>query len=262
MGGEFKFLKISKDSSLDEALVLVIQDELLVCGIMCQQSKKTLYIECVDTTGHCKPRSLQNLVVRSLISAVVQKMDLVETFSLPKEELIFGKSVNNGSKGVLNEKKLLNFWISNFQQYGKVFVYSNYYPTKSVPYKNMKDIEYFYDDPKSCMKLEDTDVHTYYELLLHKKEFQRGSLVYLKPRVPSRTWMFPDNYISYDGRMALNLLRNLDFSDDISNKKSTQEFLLPEFLSELHPFELLEPVDRACIEEVKPNIIVIKPRRK
>ncbi|KAL0266157.1 UNVERIFIED_CONTAM: hypothetical protein PYX00_011873 [Menopon gallinae] len=165
-----------------DTLYLVLQSGIFVCGAITQHAGSTMYIESFDTTGYCTPRSHQRHVTSSLINHVLDMdFDLFAVFSHPKAETIFGKSSLNSLKGHLGPQRLQEFWVSHFSRHS-VFVFSNFCEKKTIPFTSMEDVVFFHDDPKQKLGVRDVDVDTFFEMLLHRKDFQRGSLVYMEKR--------------------------------------------------------------------------------
>lgn len=163
-----------------DTLYLVHQSNVFVCGAITQHvGTKTMYIESLDTTGYCVPRIFQRHVTSSLVNHILDAdFDLFAVFSHPKKETIFGKSSLNSLKGYMGPRRLQEFWIAHFSRHS-VFVFSNFCDRKSIPFATMDKVMFFHDDPKQKLGVRDVSVETFFEMLLHRKDFQVGSLVYM-----------------------------------------------------------------------------------
>lgn len=178
----FRIAKIVSNASdgITDTLYLVHQSNVFVCGAITQHlGTKTLYVESLDTTGYCVPRTYQRNVTSSLIDHILNAdFGLFAVFSHPKKETMFGKSSLNSLKGHLGPRRLQEFWVAHFSRHS-VFVFSNFCDRKSIPFTTMDEVVFFHDDPKQKLGVRDVSVNTFFEMLLHRKDFQRGSLVYM-----------------------------------------------------------------------------------
>lgn len=137
--------------------------------------KRGLFIESLDTTGLFQPRNMQTFYVQAFIVFVVKSVspDYLETFSHPKEELLFLKS--SLAKKFLAPRKLLIHWQNIFSMiYKNVMVHSNYYKTKNL-FNNIEQLHFFDDDPKS--KVDKVEIEDFLMILLQRQDFVKGGLV-------------------------------------------------------------------------------------
>lgn len=255
-------LKLLLISSENESLLLVLQnDNIFVAGCLLQHHSDVIYIEALDTTGYFTPRDHQKDIVYSLISHVCN-MDcsLISVFSVPKKETLFGKSELNTLKGFYSARKLESFWVNHFKSLnkGKIHVYSNFTKEKSIPYKFIEQIRIFDDDPKRKTQVDEPEINTFYQSLLHRADFIKGSLVYLeKKKIDSNPEKcdFDDNSFV---RRAVSFLRGCDFSDLESGKRSTLSFL------KMFYYENIEFQVYKCknVSEIEEKIILMTPIRK
>lgn len=171
---------LTHSAEICDTLYLIIQKDRFVCGAVTQHiGMSSLYIEALDTTGYFLPRKDQKDAVSSLLDYITsQSFGIFSVFSHPKKETIFGKSSQNNLKGYLGPKKLQDFWVRHFSK-NHVFVFSNFCDRRSMPFKKMQEVNFFHDDPKQKLCAKDVDINTFFEMLLHRRDFQKGSLVYM-----------------------------------------------------------------------------------
>ncbi|KAM0685138.1 hypothetical protein COBT_003653, partial [Conglomerata obtusa] len=128
---------------------------------------------------------------------------------------------------MLGAKDLLEYWLTIFEpisKNGELFIYSNYYPQKSFPYKNIKDIYFFEDDPVyNLMKSVDTcSIDELYHMLQYRKDFSKGSLIYVNLPLNKNNLK---HEINGDVQKTLCFLRGNNFSTYEENFNSTKQFL-------------------------------------
>lgn len=249
---------------ITDTLHLVIDSGTLVCGAVTQHiGTQTLYIESLDTTGHFSPRAGQKHVVSSLVGHILdQQFALFAVFSHPKHEIIFGKSSLNSAKGYLPPRRLQAYWISLFAR-ANVFVFSNFCEKRSLPFRSMDDVVFFHDDPKRKLGVRDVDVHTFFEMLLHRRDFQGGALIYMckEPATPFakiNSNAVLDHKQHGSVREAVSFLRNSDFSTPTDARASTEQFLA-KFGCIATPFDVASAGTPSAVEQ-KPVVLV--PTRK
>lgn len=293
----FRIAKIvsSASDAIIDTLYLIHQSNVFVCGAITQHiGSKTMYIESLDTTGYCMPRTCQRHVTSSLINYILDAdFELFAVFSHPKKETIFGKSSLNSLKGYLGPRRLQDFWVTHFSRHN-VFVFSNFCDTKSIPFATMDEVMFFHDDPKQKLGVKDVSTDVFFEMLLHRKDFQRGSLVYMvkkstdigqsskceqhkcecsndhcidhksicqgydreedQQKVESRYEMKTLNVV----RDAVLFLRSSDFSTPEKGVAATH-FFLERFTPRLELFSINEKRSEV-LEKITPTIL--KPRRR
>ncbi|KCZ82498.1 hypothetical protein H312_00156 [Anncaliia algerae PRA339] len=255
-------IKLLDICSENEKLLLVLQDDqILVCGCILQINSDVVYIEALDTTGLCTPRNIQKMIINSLIHYICNlDIAIISVFSLPRKEIIFGGSEHNSLKGFYTPKKLEEFWKDRFSstRLGKVHVYSNFTKNKSFPYKKLEHIRLFDDDPKRKTMSDDLDISTFFQTLLHRADFIKGSLIYLEKQEVTTT---PEECVFDESsvvRRALNLLRQSDFSDKQNGIESTKQFL-NSFYCESKELELIK-IDE--VKKAEEEILFLVPKNK
>lgn len=283
-----QMIVLQHEGVICDTLYLILQAGKFVCGAVTQHiGRSSLYIEALDTTGHFSPRENQRNAVSSLVNHITaQDFRLFSVFSHPKKEIIFGKSSVNNKKGYLTPRKLQDFWINLFCK-NQVFVFSNFCERRSIPFKRMQNVKFFNDDPKGKLNIRDVSVETFFETLLHRADFQKGSLVYMlndktaletnkeEKKVCMNLGKKLKNHrdcrkknktaeecyeVQVPNRVkaAISFLRACDFSTVEKALMSTKAFL-DEFEHKKYDFKI-ELFPKALREEVPPTFM--KPRKK
>ncbi|KAM0685439.1 hypothetical protein COBT_003350 [Conglomerata obtusa] len=128
---------------------------------------------------------------------------------------------------MLGAKDLLEYWLTIFEpisKNGELFIYSNYYPQKNIPYKNIDDICLFEDDPVyNLLKSVDTcSIDELYHMLQYRKDFSKGSLIYVNLPLNKNNLK---NEINGDVQKILCFLRGSNFSTYEENVNATKQFI-------------------------------------
>jgi hypothetical protein len=240
---------------------------------------KIAYIRYLDTTGCFLPRDEQSVFTKVFVRESLRALDptFISLFSQPKPELVFGKSGMNKEKRILRAGRLLGYWESIFSSLGvcsnqnsrNLHVYSKYREKKSFPYPpdlSLEDIYLFGDDPKEKMMKSvgrNVDIGTFYESLLGRSDFNKGSLVYSVCGCKTHDKCIDDRKdlaIISDVEEMINFLRELDFSDRAHALDSTKMFN-EAFKIQLDFFN----TDNKEIEKtgkVEENVVVLKTRKR
>lgn len=162
-------------------LALLIVDEVLAAGVIIETRTDSngavlSYIAQADSTGYGRGGTGE------FFAAVVRKAPgRLACFSHPRNELLFGGSARNPDKRLLGARHLLAFWrrvLSAAQPAATLLEWSNLSSRRKHPYKRLKDVVYFWDDPKRKLRAPFTSVGDLFEGLLVRADFAQGALLY------------------------------------------------------------------------------------
>ena len=255
----------SLNSSLDTLNIIVCNEIPLISVLTKEVSKTTIYIEALDTTGYFIPYKNQKSAIKTLINKITKDYKLIILFSKPKSELIFGKA---NRKYKMNGKKLKDFWIQILHNKNEnIYVWSNFDDNKEIPYKSMREVNFFEDDPKIKMRFPNyeknpdfvkkySDVNEFFRSLLCRNDFNHGAFIYsVKGEFDKKGKIIVNDENKV--RDAIKSMRNQNYSSEENSKNSFKElleqfdFVKTDFENEMFNFETED-------EEL---IVTIKPRK-
>ncbi|KAM0677200.1 hypothetical protein BDAP_002211 [Binucleata daphniae] len=276
LGGNLSFSHVSiSDKTHHLHILLQNKDEpTIVCAMLLQHkpvnhditNPTTIFIEGLDTTGNFHPRKYQSTFTKAFVVEILKNYNPfhLSCFAYPKESIIFCNSEKNEQKKCLDAKNLCEYWIEIFKKYNennKLYVYSNYHLTKSVPYTKNDKILLFNDDPIN--KLSDhiknnCNVHEIFEILQYKTDFSKGSLIYSIGKEATEN---NKEYENTNLSEMLNFLRQNDFSNTKESIKNTNEFIKKYKIS-LEWFITNETVIEKQEKKITNTVIKLNTRKK
>lgn len=252
---------IFKAEDNKRAFYMLISNHVISSAILILKNSNINYLAMLDSTGYYRGKT------KLLAMKVVKDCKgLIVCFSHPKEELIFKA---NSKKSIMKASNLFRFWKEIFSSrcqsckdkncYMKTW--SNFEPQDGYPYKDIREIPYFKDDPKSRL-LDNLDkspmkINDFFNGLLIRSDFVKGGLIFsyccMSPVVESET-------SSISIVRMVKFLRTSDFSSFESAEKSTTKFFkkfnINKNMLESFDYQKYESINNIIEDEVK----VIKPR--
>ncbi|KAM0681313.1 hypothetical protein GINT2_000512 [Glugoides intestinalis] len=236
-------LKIGLELDEKEALFILYTDTGITCAILFYRKSNVNYIAMTDSTGAKKGYSKQFIV------AVLEALGgFIVCFSQPSSELIFGKSMYNDMKHLLNPAQLFIFWKDCFanrcakcvnlvempHKKGSYTIHdhcyfstwSNFETERRFPYNKLSELVDFEDDPKTKMKSSFHNISDLFNGLLVRKDFRTGGLLFSNC-VCNGKEPFREDFPVTEKRIPkmLEFLRKADFSSPESVLKSSIAFI-------------------------------------
>lgn len=219
-----------------EMMLLLWIGDVLSAAVVVRVTPKLSCITMADSTGFKRGHSKEFVmsVVRSLPGFIM-------CFSQPMDELIFGRSSENGLKSILEPAALFRFWKSCFAQRCSecadlskrcaskpslksldelnstrcyFSTWSNFDSARSFPYKHLGDIVKLKDDPKTKMMRKFRRVEDLFDGLLHRKDFIRGGVLYSNCTCTGRKTELDEAVGSARVREIVEFLRASNFSNE------------------------------------------------